>query len=125
MDSSLSSIPVWRRYVIAVAALLLGAAVAAAVRPEWFVASTGRIPLLGGPLGAALLSVGLWLGFRLVYVVTLAAAALWINVAYERYHDGAVGIPEAQLTLMLVMSAVVGLLLVPPAMRRAFLARAA
>ena len=125
MGFTVESIPVWRRYIVAVAVLLVGAAAAAAARPEWFVAPTGRIPLLGGPLGAALLAVGLWYRVRVVYGVTLIAVGLWVGVAWERFRDGAVGLPAAQLALVIAMLAALVLLIAPPAMRREFLARAA
>jgi hypothetical protein len=113
-----------RVYLALVVLLLFAAALATVAQPGWFVASTGRVAVFGGPLSALALAAGLWWRSALAYLLTLLGATLWIGVAVGRYRGGDVGEPAAQLGLAIAMAAVVALLVLPPSVRRYFFARA-
>jgi hypothetical protein len=108
------------RYVVLAALLLLAAALTAAVRPDWFVAPTGRVAVFGGPTGALLLAAALWWRSRLAYALTVLGALAWATVSVARLQAG--GVPAAHVGLAVGMSAVVALLLVPAGARRYFFA---
>lgn len=117
--------PTWRFYVVGAALLILASNLATALRPEWFVAPTGRIPLFGGPLLALLFGIGLWFRLRAAYLLTIVGLAMWAWVAVERYRDGAFGIPAAYLGLAAAMLVALALLIVPQSVRREFFPGAA
>ena len=112
--------PTWRLYVAGAALLILAANVATALRPEWFVAPTGRIPLFGGPLSALRFAAGLWYRLRVAYLLTIAGLAMWAWVAVERHRAGAFGIPAAYLGLAAAMLVALALLVAPRSVRREF-----
>jgi hypothetical protein len=114
-----------RRYIAAAALLIVALATVAVVRPTWFVAPNGRIPLFGGPFLALLFAWGLWSRLRSVYLLTLAGTAAWAWVAMSRYGEGMVGAPMAHLILACAMTAAFVLLLGPRSVRRYFFDRAA
>jgi len=114
-----------RLYIAAAALLIVALAIIAAVRPAWFVAPNGRIPLFGGPFVALLFAWGLWYRLRSVYLLTLAGTAAWAWVAMSRYREGAVGAPTAYVILACAMAAAFVLLVGPRSVRRYFFDRAA
>ena len=117
--------PTWRLYVVGAALLIVASNLATALRPEWFVAPTGRIPLFGGPLWAILVAAGLWYRLRAAYLLTIAGLAMWAWVAVERYRAGAFGIPAAYLGLATAMLVALALLVTPQSVRRELFPRAA
>ena len=119
------SMPAWRLYVVGAALLIVASNTATAFRPEWFVASTGRIPLFGGPLVALFFAVGLWFRLRAAYLLTIVGLAVWAWTAVERYRDGAFGIPAAYLGVAAAMLVALALLVVPRSVRREFFPGAA
>lgn len=116
--------PRWRLYVAGAALLIVASNIATALRPEWFVEPTGRIPLFGGPLAVLLFAAGLWYRLRAAYLLTIVGLAMWAWLAVERYRDGGFGIQAAYFGLAAAMLIALTLLVAPQSVRRAFFPRA-